>query len=171
MSLVSTSGEADRVRRIIEPSLDTLGYELVRIRLFGGGQRILQIMIDRTDGHEIGVEDCKSASRRVAALLDVEDPIRGAYLLEVSSPGIDRPLTRAKDFERFAGREVRLELTGPIGGRQRFRGRLAGLVGEDVVLSEPSGYVKLPFARIAMAKLVMTDDLLAPAAAPLGGTE
>ena len=107
------------------------------------------------------VEDCADISRSISALLDVADPIAGAYTLEVSSPGIDRPLVRPEDYDRFAGFEARIELSAPLDGRKRFRGRLLGRAEEYVRLVGEAGEVRLPLAGIARAKLVLTDDLLA----------
>jgi ribosome maturation factor RimP len=151
----------DRLRGMIEPSLADMGYELVRVKMIGTTRRTLQIMAERSDEKAMSVEDCADISRQVSALLDVEDPIPGAYVLEVSSPGIDRPLVRAKDFERFAGFEVKLETALPIEGRKKFRGKLLGLDGETVRVKDEKGEVGLPFSAIANAKLVMTDELIA----------
>lgn len=152
---------------LIEPSLADLGYEIVRIRFHGDGRPVLQIMIDRADGADVTVDDCTLASRTVSALLDVADPIPGAYELELSSPGLDRPLTRAKDFESFSGNEARVELKSAIEGRRRFRGRLLGLDGDTVRMAVPLEATEtefaLPLAAIAKAKLVLTDELLAAA--------
>jgi ribosome maturation factor RimP len=151
-----------RIARLIAPPLEAMGFDLVRVR-FGGGRRpVLQIMAERPDG-TMTVEDCAEVSRAVSAVLDVEDPIPGEYLLEVSSPGIDRPLTRLADFERFKGFEAKVELALPMDGRKRFRGRLDGLTAdEEVRLADTEGgNVLLPFHAIADAKLVLTDELIA----------
>ncbi|MEK9662531.1 MAG: ribosome maturation factor RimP, partial [Alphaproteobacteria bacterium] len=163
MSLVSETIQTDRIVTIVESSLAAMGYELVRVMLRGGNRQVLQVMIDRADGGEITVDDCAEASRAMSALLDVEDPISDAYELEVSSPGIDRPLTRPKDFERFAGLVARIELKQPVDGRKRFRGRLLGLADEAVRLADedvPDAEFSLPLAGIVRAKLVMNDELL-----------
>jgi ribosome maturation factor RimP len=158
----------DRIRQItelIEPTLNEMGFELVRV-LVGGGQRpTLQIMVERRDEAPITVEHCAEVSHAISALLDVADPIAGAYRLEVTSPGIDRPLVRPADYERFAGLEARLETELPIDGRRRFRGRLAGLSGADVRLALPEGERMIPLDAIRKAKLVLTDELLAAARA------
>ncbi len=153
-----------RIEQIVEPALADMGYELVRVRLTGAARPVLQIMAERSDGVGITVDDCADISHAVSALLDVEDPIKGAYTLEVSSPGIDRPLTRAEDFERFAGFEVKLELHHATDGRRRFRGRLEGLRDGLVRVATSDGEVAVPLADIQHAKLVLTDDLLAAAA-------
>jgi len=154
------------IARLIEPTLKGMGYELVRVQFAGGDRRpTLQIMAERVDRRAMGVEDCAEISRTISSLLDVEDPVQGSYLLEVTSPGIDRPLLRPADYERFAGFEARLELREPIEGRRRFRGRIAGLEQGFVRLVDPAGEFRLPLEGIAKAKLVLTDELLAAAAA------
>jgi ribosome maturation factor RimP len=122
-------------------------------------------MAERKDDQPMTVEDCADISRQVSAVLDVEDPIRSSYTLEVSSPGVDRPLTRPKDFQRFAGFEAKLETRQPIDGRRRFTGRLLGLDGEVVRLKDEAGEVALPYAQIQKARLVLTDELLKAAQA------
>ncbi|EPY03441.1 ribosome maturation factor RimP [Magnetospirillum fulvum] len=151
-----------RLEALIGPSLDAMGYDLVRVQLQGNQRLTLQIMADRKDGAAMGVEDCVGISRSLSALLDVEDPISGAYTLEVSSPGVDRPLTRAKDFVQWAGFEAKLESAQPIEGRKRFRGRLVGLdeTGESVRLVVETGEVAIPLADVRGAKLVLTDELI-----------
>ena len=151
-----------RIARLIGPPLEAMGFSLVRVRYGGGRRPILQIMAERADG-TMTVADCADVSRAVSAVLDVEDPIPGEYMLEVSSPGIDRPLTRLADFDRFKGFEARVELSLPQDGRKRFRGRILGLAeGEDVQLADADGStVLLPFHAISDAKLVLTDDLIA----------
>src|SRR5215510_3737027 len=147
--------EMRQIEQMIEPSLAAMGYEVVRVQLSGGHRPTLQIMIERIDGREITVDDCADSSRAISALLDVEDPIPGAYQLEVSSPGIDRPLTRSKDFARFAGHVARIELKFPINGRRRFQGRLVGVKDERVLIETETGEAVLPVADIAKAKLVL----------------
>lgn len=155
--------DTNNIARAIEPSLNAMGYRLVRVMLAGARRPVLQIMAERLDDRAMSVDDCAAISRDVSALLDVADPIAGAYTLEVSSPGLDRPLVRPEDYDRFAGFEAKLELKMPRDGRRRFRGRLLGRAGEDVRLAEPGGEIRLPFGEIARAKLVLTDDLLTPA--------
>lgn len=155
----------ERVRDLIEPAIADMGYDLVRVRTMGSKNVTLQIMADRRDERPITVEDCAEISRAVSAILDVEDPVRGGYTLEVSSPGIDRPLVRARDFERFAGFEAKVEMARLIDGRKRYRGLLAGMDGDDILVDTDAGRVALPLADLATAKLVMTDELLAAAAA------
>ncbi len=150
---------------MIEPTLRDMGFELVRVRMSGGQRPTLQVMAERRDHGPMTVEHCAEISHAISALLDVEDPIAGSYELEVSSPGIDRPLVRPGDFERFAGFEVRVETEMPIAGRRRFRGRLLGLVGDEVRLQLAEGEQPIPFGAIRKAKLVLTDELLAAAQA------
>jgi len=143
-----------------------MGFELVRVQ-FGSGQRrpTLQIMAERIDRQPMAVEDCAEISRNLSALLDVEDPLPGAYLLEVSSPGIDRPLVKPADYERFAGFEARLETKAPIEGRKRFRGRLMGLAGDQVRFIEEGAELALPLEQITKAKLLLTEALIEATAA------
>ncbi|MDJ0949633.1 MAG: ribosome maturation factor RimP [Alphaproteobacteria bacterium] len=160
---MSESALERRVAELVEPMLTGMGYELVRVRMSAGGGRTLQIMAERADRSSMTVDDCADISRAVSALIDVEDPITGAYDLEVSSPGIDRPLVRPRDFERFAGYEAKIETRAPVDGRRRFRGRLLGLADERVRirLADGSGEVALAVDMIEKAKLVVTDDLIA----------
>ena len=154
------------IARLIEPSLEAMGYRLVRVQQTGGQHRpTLQVMAERQDEAAMSVDDCATLSRSISALLDVADPIASAYMLEVSSPGIDRPLVRPQDYDRFVGFEARIELSQPIDGRRRFRGRLLGRADSEVRLAEAAGEVRLPLTAIAKAKLVLTDDLLALAQA------
>lgn len=150
---------SDRIAAMIEPALTAMGYEIVRVQLGGGhnpsGRRAtLQIMCDRLDGQPLTLDDCAEISRLASAVLDVEDPITGEYSLEVSSPGLDRPLTRPKDFERFAGAEARVELSLPVDGQRRFKGVLRGLDDEAVILETGDGRRRLALADIEKAKLV-----------------
>ncbi len=155
-----------RIAAMIEPSLLAMGFILVRVR-FGGAKRpVLQIMAERPDG-TMSVEDCADVSRAVSAILDVEDPISSEYVLEVSSPGIDRPLMRLDDYRRFAGYEAKVETVMPVEGRKRYRGRLVGIEGEDVLITVDGLTWRLPFPLIGDARLVLTDDLIA---ASLKGT-
>jgi ribosome maturation factor RimP len=153
--------DTNEIVRIIEPSLDAMGYRLVRVALLGARRATLQVMAERRDETPMSVEDCADISRAVSALLDVADPIAGAYTLEVSSPGLDRPLVRPEDYDRFRGFEAKIELSGPLDGRKRFRGRLLARDGDCVRIATELGEARLPLAAIARAKLVITDDLLA----------
>ena len=151
---------ADRIAALIEPSLTAMGYDLVRVMVDGRRQVRVQVMAERSDGSGMGVEDCADLSRHISALLEVEDPIDGSYTLEVSSPGIDRPLTKAADYTRFAGHIAKVELRTARENRRRFTGTIKGLDNEAVVLETEEGSVSLPLAEIERAKLVLTDALL-----------
>jgi len=162
LSLISETLETGRIAAIIEPSATAMGLQLVRITFASGPRALLQIMVERIDGDELTVDHCAELSRTVSALLDVADPIAEAYALEVSSPGLDRPLTRLRDFARFAGNIAKIEMREPRpDGRRRFRGRLLGLSDDNIRLALDRDDVTLPFAGIARAKLLLTDDLLA----------
>ena len=161
-----TDGVEDKIDGLIREAVAAMGYDIVRVALTGGHSRpVLQIMIEPADGHDMTVDDCAAVSRAVSALLDETDPIGAAYSLEVTSPGIDRPLTRPKDYDRFAGLEARIETDKPIDGRKRFQGRLLGREGDRVRLALPAGEVSVAMSDIKRAKLVLTDELLAMTAA------
>nr|WP_184434735.1 ribosome maturation factor RimP [Roseospira goensis] len=160
-------GDQGPLAALVIPTLEAMGYEPVRILLMGKQRKILQVMADRGDGAPMTVEDCEAVSRALSAVLDVDDPIRGAYDLEVSSPGVDRPLTRRHDFERFAGLEARLEADVAVDGRRRVKGRLRGVSADDEVIVEtaepgPEGQAewRVPLAALTKAKLVLTDELI-----------
>ena len=148
---------------IITPVIEDMGFELVRLRLMGGKTHTLQIMAERPDGG-IEVDECAEISNAVSAILDVEDPLVDSYVLEVGSPGIDRPLTRLKDFETFEGYDAKLETSELIDGQRRFRGILAGVEGDDVLINIQQGAdevtVGLNIDWLTDAKLVMTDELI-----------
>jgi ribosome maturation factor RimP len=146
---------------MIAPSLEAMGYRIVRVAFTGGRRATLQIMAERDDDAAMTVDDCAGISRTVSALLDVADPIASSYMLEVSSPGIDRPLVKREDYERFAGFEAKVELNEPREGRRRFRGRILGVEGDAAKLLVDEAPILLPLAHIARAKLVLTDELLA----------
>jgi ribosome maturation factor RimP len=153
--------DTNEIAQMIEPSLVAMGYRLVRVIVTSGRRATLQVMAERIDDAPMTVDDCTLISRSVSALLDVADPIAGAYLLEISSPGIDRPLVRPEDYDRFSGFEARIELTEPFAGRKRFRGRLLGTADGEVRLATDAGEARLPLASVARARLVLTDDLIA----------
>ena len=153
--------DTNEIAQMIEPSLAAMGYRLVRVVVTSGRRATLQVMAERIDDAPMTVDDCALISRSVSALLDVADPIADAYLLEISSPGIDRPLVRPEDYDRFSGFEARIELTEPFGGRKRFRGRLLGTADGAVRLATEAGEARLPLASVARARLVLTDDLIA----------
>ncbi len=165
-TLIAKAAIDRRIAEIIGPVIEDMGFELVRIRLMSGKTQTLQIMAERPTGG-IEVDECAAISNADSATLDVEDPIIDAYTLEVSSPGIDRPLTRLKDFETFEGYEAKLETTELIDGRRRFKGVLAGVEGEEVLINvdgssegEETVTLGLEFDWLSDAKLVMTDELI-----------
>ena len=149
-----------RIEQIITPSVEAMGYEVVRVQLTGGQRMVLQVRAERADGAPMTVEDCADISRAISAVLDVEDPIKSAYTLEVSSPGIDRPLTRLKDYERFAGFEAKLETRLAVDGRKRFKGMLKGVEDGLVCIETEQGAARLEFDNILRSKLVLTDELI-----------
>jgi ribosome maturation factor RimP len=161
--LVAKTAMDRRLADIVQPVIEGLGFELVRIRLMGGATRILQIMADKPEGG-IEVDHCGDISTAVSAVLDVEDPIEENYVLEVSSPGIDRPLTRLKDFEMWKGWEARIETTELIDGRRRFKGTLGGVEGDEVLIEIEDGKetvtIGLQFDWLSDAKLILTDELI-----------
>lgn len=157
--LIAKAAMDRRLAEIITPVIEDLGYELVRVRLMTGKTSTLQIMADKPDGG-IEVDDCGKISTAVGAVLDVEDPIIDEYALEVSSPGIDRPLTRLKDFANFEGYEAKIETDDLIDGRRRFKGQLAGVEGNEVLINIEEGTVGLQFEWLSDAKLVLTDELI-----------
>jgi len=154
------------LERLIAPIAQALGYQLVRVRVSGANRPVLQVMAERADG-SMDVDDCAKLSHAISAAFEEDDPFEREYVLEVSSPGIDRPLTRRRDFETYAGYEARLELKYPLDGRKRVRGTLKGLRGEDVVMETDLGAEKghgelaVPYMSIGEAKLVLTDELIA----------
>lgn len=157
--LIAKTAIDRKLAAIVTPVIEGMGYELVRLRLMGGKAPILQIMADLPDGG-IEVDDCAKISTALSAVLDVEDPIEDNYALEVSSPGIDRPLTRLKDFGRWAGYVAKLETNDLIDGRKRFKGTLAGIEGDEVLVEISEGTIGLKFDWLAEAKLILTDELI-----------
>lgn len=163
--LVKESGVAARVAAIVEPVVEDLGYRLVRVRVTGTNGCTVQIMAERPDG-TMSVSDCEAVSRAVSPALDVDDPIDRAYHLEISSPGIDRPLVRAQDFTRWAGYEAKVEMAVPLSGRKRFRGVIEGAEGAIALIRLPDApedtdpVARLPIGDIGEARLVLTDDLI-----------
>jgi ribosome maturation factor RimP len=164
--LIRESGIDARVALVVQPVLKALGMRLVRVRLTGQNGLTLQIMAEREDG-TMSVEDCEEASRALSPALDVEDPIEKAYNLEISSPGIDRPLVRKSDFEAGKGHQVKVDTSIMVDGRKRFRGKLAEVDADGIVIEEhklgeaeePTA-AKVPFEAISEARLVLTDDLI-----------
>jgi ribosome maturation factor RimP len=156
------------IARLIEPEVKSLGYDLVRVTMIGGSSDpTLQVMAERPDTRQLDLEDCERISRRLSHMLDLADPIEGSYRLEVSSPGIDRPLTRLNDFKDWKGYEARVTLTHPHEGRKNFTGTLEGTEGEEILILAKDGQSHaLRFSDIASAKLLLTDKLI-NATAPL----
>jgi len=157
--LIAKAAIDRRLAEIAQPVIEGLGFELVRVRLMTGKHDILQIMAEKPEGG-IEVDDLGDISTALSAVMDVEDPISGEYSLEVSSPGIDRPLTRLKDFDMWQGYEAKLETEHLIDGRRRFKGELAGTDGDEVLINIEEGTVGLKFDWLTDAKLVLTDDLI-----------
>lgn len=164
--LIRESGAAARVADVVEPVLDQLGLRLVRVRVNGQNGCTVQIMAERPDG-TMTIDDCERASRAISPALDVEDPIKTAYHLELSSPGIDRPLVRLSDFARWTGHEARIEMAVPVAGRKRYRGVIAGVDGVMAMVDLPDApegvdpRVCLAVADMAEARLVLNDELIA----------
>ena len=148
-----------KLAELLNPILEDLGFEMVRVRLSNGNPSTLQIMADRLDG-QIGVDELAEINTSVGTILDVEDPIQENYTLEISSPGIDRPLTRKKDFDSFQGFEAKVETTELIDGRRRFRGVLAGVNNDEVLINLEEGTIGLKFTWLSDARLVLSDDLI-----------
>ena len=151
----------EKIEQDIAPTLDSMGYDVVRVALNGSETKVLQVMAERKDRIDMTVDDCADVSRAVSALLDVSDPFTGHYTLEVSSPGLDRPLLKVADYDRFAGDEAKIELNREINGRKRFKCRLKGLTNHNEVLFDFEGKdMCVPFSDIAKAKLILTDELI-----------
>ncbi len=163
--LITETGVAARVAAIIEPVIQDLGFDLVRVKVSSTNGCTVQIMAERTDG-TMAVSDCETVSRAISPVLDLEDPVSQAYYLEVSSPGIDRPLVRASDFERWTGYDAKIEMAVPVEGRKRYRGHIRGVEGHQVLVELPdvkegeSPIARLNLADLGDARLVLTDDLI-----------
>ena len=163
--LITETGVAARVAAVAEPVIRDLGFRLVRVKVSGLNGCTVQIMAEREDG-TMTVEDCEAVSRALSPVFDLEDPVERAYNLEVSSPGIDRPLVRVQDFERWTGYEAKIEMDPPVAGRKRFRGLIRGIEGDTVSLELPDvkegeeRLVRLPLSDLAEARLVLTDELV-----------
>ena len=152
---------ADRIEGLIRPTAEAMGFDLIRVQVLGQRRFTLQIMAERLVGGSMTIDDCAELSRAISPILEVEDPLPGAYVLEVSSPGIDRPLVRLGDFERYAGFEAKVEMTYAVGDRRRFRGKLLGTDEKYVRLRVEDKEVMLAFDEIRRAKLVLTEELIA----------
>jgi ribosome maturation factor RimP len=159
--LRATNPVEERVIALIEPTAGNLGFRIVRVRVSGNRRKRLQIMAERLSDGQMGIDDCSRLSRALAPVFDLEDPVpSGEYDLEISSPGIDRPLMRVEDFERFLGHEAKLETAAMQSGQRRFKGKIARVEGDVIVLATDQGEVKLPFATLSDARLVLTDKLI-----------
>ena len=156
--------QANHLEPVFEPVIEQAGFRLVRLRMMGGEHKTLQIMAERADG-SMDVEGCSQLSHALLTFIEAEDPLPGDYDIEVSSPGIDRPLTRLADFSRWKGHEAKIELNAPLPtpdgkGRKRFRGTLEGLDGNEVLISAQGERISFPFRTVQEAKLVLTDKLI-----------
>ena len=158
-SLITKTLLESRILLIAKPIIQDMGFEVIRIRLIDGKSKLIQIMID-SPKMNITVDDCANISNELSAAIDVEDPYEGAFNLEVSSPGIDRPLTRLRDFDRWNGYEVKLETTAAIEGQKRFKGILSGTNQDEVLIILDIGTIGLKFEWLSEAKLVLTDELI-----------
>jgi ribosome maturation factor RimP len=159
--------DTDALTTVIEPEVEALGYRLVRVAMIGGtSDPTLQVMAESPETRQLKLEDCERISRRISELLDEQDPIDGSYRLEVSSPGIDRPLTRRSDYSDWAGHEARLKLEETLAGAKQLSGTIKGIEDDTVLLATPKGDREIPFESIASAKLLLTDALI-KATAPL----
>ena len=151
---------AERIEGLIASTVAAMGYDLVRVLVSGRHSPLLQVMAERKDGRAMDVDHCAEISRALSALLEAEDPIAGSYTLEVSSPGLDRPLVKAADYARFAGRTAKIETARPLDGRRRFQGRLAGIDGGAVRLDTPDGQLAIAFADIVRGRLVVDETVM-----------
>lgn len=156
---MTIAADPTRLEPIFEPVIERAGFRLVRLRMSSGAARTLQVMAEREDG-SMDVEGCTRLTHVLLDFIEAQDPIAGDYEIEVSSPGIDRPLTRLVDFARWSGHEAKIELHHPIDARKRFRGILLGLDGEQIMIRLEGRDIKFPFAEVATAKLVLTDKLI-----------
>ncbi|HFB55166.1 MAG TPA: ribosome maturation factor RimP [Hellea balneolensis] len=152
----------ERILAMVEPLAQDLGYAVVRVRVMAGNRATVQIMAERLSDRQMGVDDCAKLSRELSSLFEVEDPMDGAYVLEVSSPGLDRPLTDLSDFDHYQGYLARVELDRLVEGRKRFRGHIAGVDGDNICLDldGETDTTLIPFAWVAEAKLLITDDMI-----------
>jgi ribosome maturation factor RimP len=159
--LRATNPVEERVIALIEPTAAGLGYRIVRVRLSGNRRKRLQIMGERVSDGQMGIDDCTKLSRALAPVFDLEDPVQGEYDLEISSPGIDRPLMRIEDFERFVGFDAKCETAAMIDGQRRYKGVIKAVQGDEITLVTDQGEAKLKFSALSDARLVLTDKLIA----------
>ena len=150
----------ETITKAVEPALSDMGYELVRVAINGAEMKTVQIMAERADRQDMTVDDCEKISHTASALLDVADPFNGRWVLEVSSPGIDRPLVKLADYERFKGEEAKVELVNDIDGRKRFKGILKGIEGTKISMDFEGNEISFDFANVAKAKLTFKDETL-----------
>ena len=158
--LRATNPVEERVIALIEPTASGLGYRIVRVRLSGNRRKRLQIMAERVADGQMGIDDCGRLSRALAPVFDLDDPVDGEYDLEISSPGIDRPLMRIEDFERFVGFDAKLETAVPVNNQRRWKGVIAAVDGDDITIATDQGEAKLKFSALSDARLVLTDKLI-----------
>lgn len=156
----ATNPVEERVIALIEPTAGELGYRIVRVRLSGNRRKRLQIMAERVSDGQMGIDDCGRLSRALSPVFDLEDPVQGEYDLEISSPGIDRPLMRTEDFERFIGHEAKVETVAMIDNRRRWRGTIKSVAGDEFVLTTDTGDATLKISALSEARLVLTDRLI-----------
>jgi len=149
-----------KIEELIGPTINSLGYDLVRVQILDEGTKTLQIMVDRLDQANLTVDDCSVISKEISVIIDINDPIGENYLLEVSSPGIDRPLLRFKDFEKYAGFHARVDMNTALEGRKKFKGKLTGIEGDNIRIKVKEETYLLPFSKIEKAKLTLTQELL-----------
>ena len=152
---------SERIHNLIKASVEELGYDVVRVQIMGNEKIVIQIMAERKDNRGMSVEDCSVLSRTISTLLEVDDPICGAYTLEVSSPGLDRPLTQLSGFERFQGLEAKIETNKTFDSRHRYKGHLLGVEDGTVKILVDGAELKIPYSDIRKAKLILTDELIA----------
>jgi len=152
---------SNKIQNLIEPSVDDLGFDIVRVQVSGKNELLMQVMVEHKDGQGMTVDDCANVSRAISALLEVEDPIKDPYTLEVSSPGLDRPLVKLRDFERFQGHQVRVETNVAQDGQKRFKGKLLGVEDKTVKILVDDLEVILAYPDIRRAKLLLSDDVIA----------
>ena len=149
-----------KIEELITPTINSLGYDLVRVQILDEGTKTLQIMVDRLDEANLTIDDCSIISKEISVIIDINDPIGENYLLEVSSPGIDRPLLRFKDFEKYAGFHARVDMSIALEGRKKFKGKLTGIEGNNIRIKVKEETYLLPFSKIEKAKLTLTQELL-----------
>lgn len=149
----------EKITSLIEETVNSLGFDIVKLSIVGGKSKVLQIMIDRLDTGKVTIGDCRLVSRNISALMDVEDVIADKYLLEVSSAGVERPLVKLRDFQKFIGREIKIVLREQVGGKLKYKGKIAGVEDNVIVLQAKNLELKFDFLNIKNANLVLTDEM------------